>query len=276
MEVDSVISNVFSLYFKNFFPLVIFSFFGVLIVQFFLYSTGFYEIMKSFEPTMVEENVGYFMKLILKLMTVSIVVYGIINAVLINYLFAKGVDKDASFGPILGDSLRMHSVHVVFFMILTMIIIMVGMIFGVIVFIIGMFIAALYLGTVLIPGCSVIVVEQKNAFDAIGRSFRLTHTDFWQSLGSFVLFILIMILISLVLSAVVAIPVVIMFFDKLGETGNIFEAFNVNLYDIGIWSVLLNSLVSAIVYPLYAAFSLVIYFKLKNTEDRKANIINID
>ena len=70
-----------------------------------------------------------------------------------------------------------------------------------------------------------------------------------------------MILISIVLSAVVAIPVVIMFFDKLGETGSIFEAFNLKLYDIGIWSAIINSFVSALIYPLYAIFSLVLYLK---------------
>jgi hypothetical protein len=125
MEVDSVISNVFSIYFNKFFPLVMYSFFGVFIVQFFLYSTGFYEIIKTFDPTMVEENLSYFMKLILKMMLVSVVVYGIINAFLLNYLFVKDIDKSASFGSILGDSLRIHAIHMVFFMILTMLIIMV-------------------------------------------------------------------------------------------------------------------------------------------------------
>lgn len=272
MEVDSVISNVFSLYFKTFFPLVIFSFVGVFIIQFFLYSTGYYEIFKTFDPTMVEGNISFFLKMILKMMVLSLVVYGIMNAFIINYLFVKDIDSTASFGSILGDSIRLYSIHMVFFMLLTVLIIVIGMIFGVVVFIVGMFLAALYLGTVLIPGCAVIVVEQKNAFDAIGRSFSLTHNDFWQSLGSFVLFVLIMILISLILSAVIAIPVVIMFFDKLGETGNFFEALNLNLYEIGIWSVLLNSLVSAIVYPLYSIFSFVIYFKLRNTQDRKMGI----
>ncbi|OFX86773.1 MAG: hypothetical protein A2W99_06840 [Bacteroidetes bacterium GWF2_33_16] len=272
MEVESVISNVFSTYFRNFLPLFIISFVGVFIVQLFIYSTGFYDVLNDFDPAIVEGNLGFFMKLILKMMLIMIVVYGILNAFLINYLFVKDIDSNVSFTSILGDSLRKFSVHMVFFMILTMIIIMVGMIFGVIVFVVGMLLAALYLGSVLISGCSVVVVEQKNAFDAIGRSFSLSHKDFWQSLGSFVLFVLIMILISIVLSAVVAIPVVIMFFDKLGETGSIFEAFNLKLYDIGIWSAIINSFVSALIYPLYAIFSLVLYLKLKYIEDRRANI----
>ncbi len=274
MEVDSVISSVFTIYFKWFFKLFLFTFLTVLLVQYLYYSTGFYEIMKTFDPTYVEGNLGFFFKLLAKLLLISVLVYGILNAFLINYLFVKDIDPNASFGSILGDSIRKHSIHMIFFLILTSVIIFFGMMFGIIVFIIGILLAAIYLGTVLISGCTIVVVEQKNAFDAIGRSFSLTHKDFWQSIGSFVLFILILILISIVLSAVVAIPVVIMFFGNVTEGTNIFEAFNLGLYEIGIWQVILNALVSAITFPLYAIFSLVLYFKLKYTEDQKAIFTN--
>jgi len=270
MEVDSIISTVFTIYFKKFFKLFLFTFLTVLLVQYLFYSIGFYEIMKTFDPTYVEGNLGFFFKLLAKIMVISVLVYGILNTFLINYLFVKEIDPTASVGSILVDSLKKYAIHMIFFLILTTLIIFFGMMFGILVFIIGILIAAIYFGTVLISGCSIIVVEEKNAFEAIGRSFSLTHKDFWQSVGSFVLFILILVFISMVLSAVVAIPVVIMFFGNLSEATNIFEAFNLNLYDLGIWQVILNSVVSAVTFPLYAIFSLVLYFKLKYTEDQKA------
>lgn len=270
MEVDSVISTVFTIYFKKFFKLFLFTFLTVLLVQYLFFSIGFYEIMKTFDPTYVEGNLNFFFKLLAKILVISVIAYGMLNAFLINYLFVKEIDPDASVGSILGNSLSKYAIHMIFFLILISFIIFFGMMFGIIVFVIGILLAAIYLGTVLISGCSIVVVEEKNAFDAIGRSFSLTHKDFWQSVGSFVLFILILILISIVLSAIVAIPVVIMFFGNISETNNIFEAFNLNLYDLGIWQVLLNAVVSSLTFPLYAIFSLVLYFKLKYTEDQKA------
>jgi hypothetical protein len=41
-------------------------------------------------------------------------------------------------------------------------------------------------------------------------------------------------------------------------------------YDVGMWTVLLNSLVSALTYPFYAIFSVVLYFKLKYKEDQES------
>jgi hypothetical protein len=74
----------------------------------------------------------------------------------------------------------------------------------------------------------------------------------------------------MVLSAIIAIPFVIMFLGNLNDTSSFLDAFNLNLYELGVWQVVLNSIVSALTFPLYAIFSLVLYFKLKYTEDQKA------
>ncbi|MEE4198317.1 MAG: hypothetical protein V2I54_11785, partial [Bacteroidales bacterium] len=111
------------------------------------------------------------------------------------------------------------------------------------------------------------------ALEAIGRTFSLCHKDFWSTLGSMVLFILIMILISIVVSALMSIPFVILFFDQWGETGNIIEALNWQRYDIGVGYVIINSIVAALVYPLYAIFSVALYLKLKFKEDQDTVVI---
>ena len=268
MEADTVISNVFNLYLKRFVPLFAFSFIGILIIQTFLYYSGIYELLKNVNPVDIEGNVVYFLKLVIKMMVLSILVYSILNSFLINYIFIKDIDPNATPGSILGDSIRKHAIHMVFFLIIATIILVFGMAFGVVIFVVGMLVAGAYLGTALITGSAVLVVEEKNAFDSIGRSFGLAHKDFWPALGSLVLFILIMILISIIISAIVAIPVVIMFFENWRESGSIFKAFDINSYDIGVWTVVLNSIVSALVYPLYSVFSFVLYLKLKYTENQ--------
>lgn len=278
MEVDSVLSNVFRIYLKKFVILFIFSFVAVFLIQLLFYQLGFWELYKvSFTDT--ENFLRVYSQLMGKIAIVSvtsIVIYGILNAFLVNYLIKSDLDPSLSSGDIFGESIKKHAIHMIFFLILSTLMLVAGMFIGVIAFIIGMFFALIYLGTVLIPGGTIIVAEDKNAIETIGRTFQLVHKDFWSVLGSLILFILIMILVSLVLTALMAIPFVISFIDNWGEVDNIAEMFNTNFYDIGIWSVILNSLVSAATYPLYAIISVVLYFKLIYKEHKNLPQQSID
>lgn len=269
MEVDTVLSKIFTLYFKKFFVLFISSFIGVFIIQMILFHLGFGDLYTTSDP---EEMVKMLPDLMGKISVVSItsvIIYGFLNAFLVSYIIKSDNNSNIHAGDILIESLRKYAIHMIFFLILSMLIVIAGAFLGIIALIIGSFIAMIYLGTVLMVGGTIVVVEEKNAIDTIGRCFALTHKDFWPALGIVVLFILIMLLISLVMSAIISIPIVIMFFENFRETGNIIEAFNLQNYDIGIWSILLNSIVGALTYPLYAILSVVLYFKLKYTEDQK-------
>jgi len=273
MEIDTVVSSVFSIYLKNFFVLYISSLIAVFAVQLFIYNLGLYEIIqKSTNPEEVMENLGPLMNTIFMVMGFTVVVYGLLNSFLLNYLFTKEFDAHASIGSIISDSLKKHSIHMIFFLILALLILIVGMAFGIIFFVIGALIVAVYLGTTLITGTALIVTEEKNAIEAIGRSFSMAHKDFWPTLGSVVLFVLILILISIVLSALVAIPYAFMFIESWRESGNFAELFSMDMSKIGIWSVVINSLISALTYPLFAILSLILYVKLKYIEDQKINI----
>lgn len=272
MEVDSAIFTVFKIYSKNFVSLYLSSFIAVFALQLFIYEFGFYELIQTVNPEEIQNNLGSFMNTIFMFMIGSVVVYGLLNSFIINYLYTRDFDKNITVSSILSESVKKYAVHMIFFFIVTMLILILGMAFGVIFFIVGAFIAAAYLGTTLISGSALVVVEQKNALEAIGRSFSLAHKDFWPTLGSLVLFILIIILISLVLSAIVSIPYALMFIDNWSESGNLFELFNSDMQEIGIWSVVINSLVSALTYPLFSILSLVLYVKLKYVEDQKIHL----
>lgn len=278
MEVDSVLTNVFRIYLKKFVTLFIYSFVAVFLMQLVFYQLGFWEMYKvSFTDT--EDFLRIYSQLMGKIAIVSvtsIVIYGVLNSFLVNYLIKGDLDPSLSSGEIFGESVKKYAIHMIFFLILSTLILIAGMFVGIIAFIIGMFFALIYLGTVLIPGGTIVVAEDKNAIEAIGRTFKLVHKDFWPVLGSLVLFVLIMILISLVLTAVMAIPFVISFIDNWGEVENVAEMFNTNFYDIGIWSVILNSLVSAATYPLYAIISVVLYFKLIYKENKSLPQENIE
>lgn len=274
MEVDSVLTSVFNIYLKKFVNLFIFSFVAVFIIQLLAYNLGFLEIYKlSDQPELMLREMSRLMGKVGIYTVGAVIIYGVLNAFLVNYILKSDIEPKLSVSDLFSESIKNYSIHMVFFLILSFLILFFGALAGIIAFIIGSFVAIIYLGTVLFPGGTIVVAEEKNALEAIRRTFSLTHKDFWSALGAMVLFVLIMILISIVIAAIMSVPFVIMFFDSWQETGNIFEAFNLQKYDIGMWTVVLNSLVSAIVYPLYAIFSVVLYFKLKFTEDQKAAVI---
>ena len=269
MEVDSVLSNIFNIYFKKFGVLFIYSFVAAFIIQMTFYKIGFLELTRLTDPEDLIKMIFEMRKEILIGSIIYFMIYGSLISFLVNYLIKSDIDPKIHIGDILGESVRKYSIHMIFFLILSVLILVVGIFIGVIALIIGSFLAMIYLGTVLTTGGTIIVVEEKNAIDVIGRTFILAHKDFWSALGSVVLFMLMMLLISIVISAIIAIPFAIMFFDNWHETGSIRDLFDTQIYDIGIWSVVLNSLVSAVTYPLYAILSVVLYFKLKYTEDQK-------
>ncbi|MBU8892503.1 MAG: hypothetical protein KOO66_06970 [Bacteroidales bacterium] len=266
LEVDSMLSAIFNIYLKKFLIMFVYSFVAVFMVQVIIYYLGFWDLYTVSDPDEMVRNFPEIFKKIGVISVSSVIIYGFLNAFLINFLIKSDLEPGINTGDLLAESFRKYSIHMIFFLILSAIILIAGIFIGLIAVIVGSLVAMAYLGTVMMSGGAVIVAEEKNAIETIGRIFSLTHKDFWSALGVVVLFVLIMLLISLVLSAIIAIPVVIMFFGNLNDSG-ILEALNLKMYDLGIWVVILNSIVSALTYPLYAILSVVLYFKLKYSED---------
>ncbi len=270
LDVDNVISDTFSLYLKNFKTLFLAGFIGIFLIQFGLYEIGIYDFYQTIDPETLAGNLGPFFSKMLLIIGVSILMYALLNVFMINYIFkATTPGENLNISSIFKETVSNYWIHMVFFLILAFLIMMVSVVLGAFIFIIGAFIALVYMGTVLLPGGAIIVTEKKNALDAIGRTFLLVHKTFWPAVGATVLYALIMIFISLVLSALVAIPFVIFFFGSLGEGQSFMDAFNPANLNIGIWAVLINSLTAALTYPITAIFSFLIYMKLKYDEDHK-------
>lgn len=270
MEFENVFSSIFNIYFKNFWVLFAISFISIFTLQMIFYYLGFSEIAKISDP---EEIFQYVMELRTELLVGSIayvILYGFLISVLVNYILRTDIEKDLSIGDLIIESMNKYMVHMIFFLILSVLITITGAVIGVFALFIGFFVALFYLGTVLMPGGELLVAENKNAVETIGRTFTLTHKDFWSSLGIFVVFIIMMLVISFLMSAIISIPIVIAFFDNYQQTGSLLDAFNIQNYNLGLWTVVINSLVTSLIYPIYAIISVVMYFRLKFVEDNKA------
>jgi hypothetical protein len=270
MEVDSMLTAIFNIYLKKFLIMFVYSFVAVFIIQLIFYYLGFMDLYTVSDPDELMRNLPEIFKKMGVISASSVLIYGFLNAFLVNYIIKSDINPDTLVGEIFAESVKKFSVHMIFFLILSTIIIVAGVFIGIFAIIIGSIVAMAYLGTIMMSGGAILVAEEKNAIETVSRAFSLTHKDFWSALGTVVLFVLIMFLVSIVLTAIIAIPFVIMFFGNLNETGSILEAFDLKKYDIGMWSVVLNSIIAALTYPLYASLSVVLYFKLKYTEDQKA------
>jgi len=270
MEIEAIFSHVFTIYKNKFIPLFLSGFIAFFLIQFLIYNLGITQIYTITDPEEMIKELSGFMGVMWIVVAATVIIYGLLNAFFVNLILKNEGEHQLTSGKLFMESLQKYSIHMIFFLLLSGIIVTLGTVAGIFIFIIGFLIAFAYLGTVLFPGAAIVVAEEKNALEAIRRAFVLVHKDFWPTLGAMVLFVIMMILISIVVSALMSVPFVIIFFDNWSETGNIFESFKMQNYDVGMWTVLLNSLVSALTYPFYAIFSVVLYFKLKYKEDQES------
>lgn len=270
MEIEAIFSHVFTIYKNKFIPLFLSGFIAFFLIQFLIYNLGITQIYTITDPEEMIKELSGFMGVMWIVVAATVIIYGLLNAFFVNLILKNEGEHQLTSGKLFMESFQKYSIHMIFFLLLSGIIVTLGTVAGIFIFIIGFLIAFAYLGTVLFPGAAIVVAEEKNALEAIRRAFVLVHKDFWPTLGAMVLFVIMMILISIVVSALMSVPFVIIFFDNWSETGNIFESFKMQNYDVGMWTVLLNSLVSALTYPFYAIFSVVLYFKLKYKEDQES------
>ena len=105
MEVDSVLSNIFNIYFKKFFVLFIYSLVAVFIIQMILYRLGFLDLYKM-SMSDPNEILNVYSKLMRKIGIVSVssvIIYGFLNSFLVNYLIKSDLDSKVHIGDILGE-----------------------------------------------------------------------------------------------------------------------------------------------------------------------------
>ncbi len=268
-DVETIIVTTFQTYKKLFLPLFLYSFVGLLLIQALLFVTGFTGFFQNLDPQAMESPamISNFLRQMLWVILISLVAYAVLNVTLLTYIERYGRNQSLAVTTVLGEGVRKYFLHFLFFIVLATIMIAFGVMIGVFAIIIGAFVAALYLGTVLMSGGGVIVAENTNAFETIGRCFQLTHKNFWVAVGAMVLYILIMILISLILSAIIMIPFVFIFFQSVTSGDMSFaEMFQPATYGLGAGMILLNAVTGAITYPLAAIFSMALYYALAYNE----------
>jgi hypothetical protein len=109
-------------------------------------------------------------------------------------------------------------------------------------------IPGIWLATKLSMSFAALVFERKGPFSALGRSWKLTRDNFWRVFGTLLVVAIIVIVFQLVVGGIV---------------GAILGGSNASELAAAIVTTILNVLLLAVTYPLWAAVVSVVYYDLR-------------
>lgn len=141
-----------------------------------------------------------------------------------------------------------------------------ALVLGLVMIIVGVFFAALYLTTIYLFILPVMMAEGPSIANTIGRTFSLVHRRFWANIGWTAVFILILLVVSLIMSGILLLPFTGSFmkvFSDPGDASSMIEISKKPLY------IILNAVISALVYPALPIFAYILYFNGRAREDQQ-------
>jgi hypothetical protein len=261
-DIDSVMSSLWAFYKAKFMVLFITSFVISLGIQYLSLTFNFNELMNISNPLDLTEVMGKMRGLIWPIIAMSLVSL-LSTTILHYYVIFNPIDNNISIFVAAYKSLKYYIPYLII-MILLLFAGSLAMILGLFVFIIGVFFAMLYVVTISLFVLPILMVEGLNIGNVISRTFTLVHKRFGPNIGWVAVFILIVMVISLVLSALIMIPFTGSFLKILSnpaDTSNIVDYMTNPLY------IMLTALVNALFTPLIPIFASILYFNGKAREE---------
>ena len=126
----------------------------------------------------------------------------------------------------------------------------------------GLF-AIFYMVTVILFAMPVTMIETRNPIEAVSRSFRLTHKNFWANMGWVIVVLLILIVASMLIGALVMLPFTGSFISSIAnpeEASSLLDMHRNPLF------IILNALLSGLVTPVMPILAFLLYFRNKGDE----------
>jgi hypothetical protein len=126
----------------------------------------------------------------------------------------------------------------------------------------GLF-AIFYMVTVILFAMPVTMIETRNPIEAVSRSFRLTHKNFWANLGWVIVVLLIIIVASMLIGALVMLPFTGSFISSIAnpeEASSLLDMHRNPLF------IILNALLSGLVTPVMPILAFLLYFRNRGDE----------
>lgn len=262
-NIDSAMSSLWEFYKKKFFGLFIISIVMALISQYMSKMIDMTELQTVTDP----EKILLIMKDYIWPMILISVTSLFFSTILHYYVLFNPIDEGNNVIRCAVKSLR----YFIPYLIIVILLAFFGsfaLFLGLIALIIGIFFAALYILTIYLFILPVMMVEGPIIANTISRTFKLTHRNFWPNMGWTAVFIILMLVVSIIMSGLVFLPFTGSFmkiFSNPEDTTTLVQLASNPIY------IVLNALVSAVIYPALPIFACILYFNGRAREDQQVS-----
>jgi hypothetical protein len=200
-NIDSAMNSLWDFYKKRFISLFIISFAMSLVLQ---YISTFINLQDFSTVTDPMVMLGMMKEVMVPIVGISVVNL-LFNVVLQYYIIYSPLDKENNILVSLERSLRYFLPYLII-MILLVFAGSIALVLGILVLIVGVFFSILYIMTLYLFILPVMMIEGPNIGNTIKRTITLTHRNFWTNIGWVAVFIIVLIVISLIASAIILLP----------------------------------------------------------------------
>jgi hypothetical protein len=259
---DSAMGSVWDFYKTNFLSLLVVSLVMSLILQYATTMVNMQELQEMSDITAIIEKMK---EMIVPVLIISLVSM-LFTTILQHYIIYKPIDSGHGIFDSLLKSLKYFFPFLII-MILLSFFGAIALVAGVIALIIGALFAIIYILLLYLFILPLLIIEGPNIGNTISRTFTLAHRNFWSNIGMVAVFLIILIVISIVLSALVMIPFSGNMIKSILDPANAVKPdFSVNPLFI-----ILSSVVNALTLPLIPIFACIMYFNARAGEDEIVN-----
>jgi hypothetical protein len=269
MDFEALFTQTFQIYKKHFVYLFLYSFLGIILISMLFFAT---DLQDSFTYDMLynPDQIGSFLGKLFLILLVMFLGYSILYLFIHYFIIYQYAEPEQSHFSMFSNALKKFALPYFLLVIIMIIILTLSMTIGFFLLIIGMFVALCYFGTIFLPVTPILIIEKDDPISTLGRCFNLGHLDFWATLGALIVIQILIMVASMILSAITMAPFAIDMFQLMNpnnvlemmESGESIFSFITPAF------VLVSSIVNAITFPIIPIFAVLVYFKLKYKEDQ--------
>lgn len=267
-NIDSAMNSLWEFYKKKFLPLCIMSFVMSLVIQYTSTLVNLKDLSATTDPMLLFEKIKGFLIPILVISLINL----FFSTILHYYIIFNPVDSESTIMVSIIKSLK-YFIPYLIIMVLLAFAGTIAIILGIFALIIGAFFAMLYVVTLYLFILPVMMVEGINIESTITRTFKLTHKNFWSNIGWVAVFIIIMLVISVIFSAIIYLPFTGSFIKTITnpqDTTKLLEVTSSPAF------IILSAILGALTFPVMPIFACILYFNGKAGEEQVQPVVPVD
>jgi hypothetical protein len=261
-NIDSAMSSLWEFYRSRFISLFIISLGMSIIIQIISSSFDFTELQTITDPVALMDK----MKDYLTPMLIISVVNLLFSTIFQYYVLYNPIDNNNTIFVCIIKSLKYFLPYLVMMVILAFAG-SIAIVLGVFAFVIGAVFAALYVLMIYMFILPIMMTEDSSISTTITRTISLSHRNFWSNFGWVTVFLITLIVLYIMLSALILLPFSGNFLKTIMNQDNAATMIEITRNPIYI---ALSTIVNALTLPLMSIFASILYFNGKAGEEKES------